>query len=282
MRVLITGSNGFSSKSLIKLLSKESKKYEIFITDINQSDSNNYHACDLTDTNAVKRVIKYIKPEMVYNLAGSMSNDYETDYKINALAPKNILDAVLEAELNCRVLLVGSSAEYGAVKLEDNPINEQHALEPVSTYGLTKLFQTNIMNFYISMHNMDIVMARTFNLLGRGMSTNLFVGRLYQQIDDYKEGKIKNIVLGNLSNRRDYLDVDKAISCYRTIMEKGVKGEIYNVGSGEDISILELLQKILSSNDLNMGIVEQKIFDKPNKFDIKTIVADTTKLKNLG
>jgi len=66
------------------------------------------------------------------------------------------------------------------------------------------------MKYYCVNHSLDIVMARTFNLLGRGQSDRLFIGRIYRQIDLFKFGKINKIVLGNMNSTRDYITINKA------------------------------------------------------------------------
>jgi GDP-4-dehydro-6-deoxy-D-mannose reductase len=212
---------------------------------------------------------------------GSFNNDYDIDYRVNVLSTKNLLDTCLKLNLKCRILLIGSSAEYGIVTEKDNPVREDHPLSPVSIYGLTKSYQTHLMQYYHNVHNMDIVMARTFNIMGKGISNKLFIGRLYEQLDEYKRGNISEILMGNLQNKRDYIDIKKAVRDYRLIMEYGLSGEVYNVGSGKSIKIYDLLDKILKDNKLSMNIVKERPTEKLNKLDIKDIYADISKLSSL-
>ncbi|MEW6068862.1 MAG: GDP-mannose 4,6-dehydratase [Nitrospirota bacterium] len=281
MKVLITGANGFSASYLISLLSNESQ-LQLFCTDLQCKDDKAWHPCDLADYKAVYHLLDRTRPQQIYHLAGSFSNEYEIDYRVNVLSTKNILDNCLRLNLNCRVLLIGSSAEYGIVSQRDNPVKEDHPLNPVSIYGLTKTYQTHLMQYYHNVHNTDIVMARTFNIMGKGISNRLFIGRIYEQIDEYKKGNIPKIILGNLQNNRDYIDIKEAVKDYKLIMEYGVAGEIYNVGSGKSIKIYDLLNKILNENYLSMDVVEEKHTDHLNKLDIKDIYADITKLSSLS
>jgi GDP-4-dehydro-6-deoxy-D-mannose reductase len=179
------------------------------------------------------------------------------------------------------VLLIGSSAEYGAVPEEDNPVKEDHPLAPMSVYGLTKVYQTYLMRFYCALYGMNVVMARPFNLFGKGMSGKLFVGRVYEQIEAYRAGIISKIAVGNLQHQRDYIGVDQAIRYYAVIMQRGKVGEIYNVGSGASIKVRNLLRRILEENGLGMDVVEERAFTARNKFDVKDLFADVSKLKAL-
>ena len=128
---------------------------------------------------------------------------------------------------------MGSAAEYGAIRPEDNPVKESQPLNAASVYGLTKVFQTSLMSYYCNRNNMDIVMARTFNLLGRGLSSNLFVGRLLEQVEAFKKGEQPFIELGNLDNYRDYIPIAEAVKNYARIMDFGEAGTVYHVASGK-------------------------------------------------
>ena len=278
MKILITGAGGFTASYLIPLLKEEAF---LFLTDIKLKNEEDYYQCDLTDFVSVYNLLKEIKPDKIYHLAGTFSNDYETDYKGNVLSTRNILESCLKLNINCRTLLIGSAGEYGFISKHDNPVKEKQSSNPVSIYGLTKVYQTGLMKYYYITYNLDIVMARTFNLYGKGISNKLFPGRVYEQIDEYKKGKTPKIFIGNLQNRRDYLDVREAVEYYRLIMNYGVSGEIYNVGSGRSIKIYDLLSQVLKENNLTVDIVEEQIVYNPNKLDIKDIYADTGKLMAL-
>jgi GDP-4-dehydro-6-deoxy-D-mannose reductase len=281
MAILITGAAGCTASSLIPLLATEPAN-ELVLTDVAVMASPSWQFCDLTDTAAVNSLLESTQPRQIYHLAGSFSNDYETDYKVNVLAAKNLFEGCMKLRLECRILLVGSSAEYGVIDEADNPVTERQLLNPVSIYGVTKAMQTHLMNYYYYVHNLDVVMARTFNLLGRNMSSRLFIGRLYEQIDRFKKGEIGKITLGNLDNRRDYLSVDAAARCYRIIMDHGAVGEIYNVGSGASITIRELLGKILAENGLSESVVDAGGVSSANKLDIKDMYADIGRLLQLA
>jgi Nucleoside-diphosphate-sugar epimerases len=280
-KILIIGSSGFTGRHLKEFLASH-KGVELFLSDLTLTNEKNYTVCELTNKKSTNALIDKIKPDQIYNLAGSLDNDFESLFKGNVIIPRNILDAVLELKIKCRVLLIGSASEYGFIKPEDNPIKETHLLNPVSTYSLSKIFQTELMKYYYSLHDMDIVMARPFNLLGKGLSNKLFIGRIYEQIELFKQGKTKKITLGNLSAKRDYIEGPDAAKALYTIMQYGRSGEIYNVGSGKSISIKDLLEKILTENRLSMDVVESLEKTPDKKFDVPDIYADIQKLSYLS
>ncbi|MTJ21036.1 NAD-dependent epimerase/dehydratase family protein [Dolichospermum sp. UHCC 0352] len=279
MKVLITGANGFTGSHLVKHL-QQNFDVELYLTTHTNQDTNGL-ICDLTNANAVNNLIQEIQPDKIYHLAGSFTNDYSIDYANNVISTKNILDSLINTKMPCRVLLIGSAAEYGLIQESDNPVNEDHPLNPVSIYGLTKVYQTHLMQFYCQVHNLDIVIARTFNLLGKNISKQLFIGRIYQQIEEYKSGKTDKIILGDLQSKRDYIHVKEAIKYYEIVMNYGKTGEIYNVGSGTSVRLSELLEKIIGENDLTMDIIETKSRNYINKINVNDIFADLSKVNLL-
>lgn len=280
MRILITGASGFSAKYLIPSLSARADA-ELFFTDFNRCEVKNWHACDLTDFNSVLSLMKTIKPDRVFHLAGSFTNNYSCDYNSNVLTTKNLLDSILDVKRSCRLLLIGSCAEYGKIRKPGKPVSEKEPLNPLSVYGLTKAFQSHLMKFYFLTHKSDVVMARTFNLYGEGISNKLFAGKLYEQINEYKTGKITRIILGNLHNKRDYIHIEDAVEYYLIIMNYGLAGEVYNVGSGKSKKTSELLEDILAENGIPVEAVEARKDLFLNKTDIGGICADNAKLLRL-
>lgn len=288
MKILITGAAGFTATHLAKELAARSGpaagRNELFFTGIRADRPEHcadYIQCDLSQFEPVRQLIDSIRPDQIYHLAGSFSNTYELDYQANVLSTRNVLESVLRAQSGARVLLVGSSAEYGTVTADDNPIREDHPLKPISIYGLTKVFQTQLMDYYCRVNKLNIVMARTFNIFGEGMSNRLFVGRLYQEINKYQRGEISKITVGNLKSKRDYIDISDAVKLYEAIMTAGKSGEIYNVGSGKSIQIADLLAKILQQAGLSHEVIEEQFYsEKAN--EVTDIYADMTKTKTIG
>lgn len=281
-KILIIGANSATARCFIATF--QQTLGEMFFCDLsdsyNEEIANAWYKCDLASSAEIREVIKAVKPDHIYNFAGTFSNNYEIDYQANVLLPKNIFDAILSLDFHSRVLLIGSSAEYGFVQEQDNPITEEHSLRPVSIYGLTKAFQTHLMQYYVQAKGIDAVMARTFNLHSPSMSEKLFVGRLYKQIAQFKAGEIEKIVLGNLESKRDYIEVEEAVKQYANIMNNGRSGEVYNVGSGYSIQIAQLLRQILSENGLCMENVQT--VDCRSGPEVTDIFADISKLKNIG
>ncbi|MCX6781451.1 MAG: NAD-dependent epimerase/dehydratase family protein [Candidatus Magasanikbacteria bacterium] len=274
-RILITGASGFTARALISALRVMGATDLCLIDRIANQDVNIF-ACDVADAGQIAEQISFFQPTKIYHLIGSFTNDYEIDYRANVLSTKNIFDALIERKISARVLLIGSSAEYGDINSSDNPISENQPLHPFSVYGLTKVFQTALMNFYYQRYNLDIVMARTFNLYGEGISPRLFAGKVNEQIKKYQAGQLEKITIDDLSARRDYISIAEAVQYYQLIMDCGKSGELYNVGSGHSISGKELIEQI--AQDMNVKLSEGALQETGDKINVRDFYADIKKL----
>ena len=165
-----------------------------------------------------KSLIARLRPQLIFHLAGNYVDTHDLDYSINSLGAKHIIGALIEEDINTRVILIGSAAEYGIVSPNENPIKENRALYPVTVYGLSKAFQTQLGIYFAQNSNIEILIARMFNLQAPGLSEQLFIGRMEKQITAFLRGEIKEIVAGNLDSQRDYISVDKAIEQLKEIL----------------------------------------------------------------
>ena len=279
MRVLVTGATGCLGLALSESLSKRTR-HALFRSDRRATRGpGRFVACDLGSSAAVNRLVATARPDAVYHLAGSFLPDYESNYVSNVVAARNLFEAVRAHAPSCRVVVIGSAAEYG--KVRRNPVKESFPLEPVSSYGLTKMMQTRLAEFYVRAHAMDIVIARLFNLIGPGASDRLFVGRVAAQIAEYKKQGSGRITVGSLDAFRDYMTVGEAATALQRIMGHGERGETYNVGSGRPTQMRSLLASMLASHRIPMSVVDENSVPG-GRTDVARIYADTSKLRALG
>ena len=280
-KVLVIGSEGFIGKAFINQYNKQNNSLnEVYMVSRRNIKKTHYYSCDATKFEKINEIIKNVAPNEIYNFSGSFSNIFETDYLNNVVITKNIIESILiNNNFDCKILINGSAAEFGFIKDYNKPINEDYPLNPISFYGLSKVFQTFLAKTYFHRNNVQIYIARPFNIIGYGISQKLFIGRLINEVKMNLEKKMK-ITVGNLNNERDYLDIKDLINAYNVIMDKGTPGEIYNIGSGKSIKIGDLLDLFLRIFKINRSEVNiNKNFIRI--FDIPKIIADTSKLKNL-
>lgn len=282
MTILVTGANGGFGKIFLPIL--RTKYLEPVIgTGRSNIESADYFSCDLTDVRSVSCLIAKVKPRLIFHLAGSFTGQFENDFKVNTLSAKYLFDSILAQKLVTRIVVFGSAAEYGAVLAEDNPISEMQPCKPVSVYGLTKYYQTAIAEFYARTTNSDVVIARVFNLAIAGLSQRLFFGRAHAMIEAYKHKQIAKMEFGNLSSERDYIGAEEAVSQLLAIAERGISGEVYNVGGGVPKTMRSLLIEMLSKEGIPTDVIIETSSEAIGRkgFDVPIIYADTSKISTI-
>ena len=282
MTILVTGAKGGFGKVLLPILRAKYKE-SVIGTGRDKAEYTDYFWCDLTDASSVASLVKEVRPRIIFHLAGSFTGQFENDFRVNTLSAKYLFDSILSEKLDTRVVIFGSAAEYGAVRPEDNPIPETFPCRPVSVYGLTKNYQTEMAAFYARTTNLKIVTARVFNLAIPGLSQRLFFGRAEAMIQSYKTGEISQLVFGNLDSERDYVELESAVEQLLAIADRGISGEIYNVGSGVPKKIRTILREMIDKEAIPYEAIVESSSEAVGRvgFDVPIIYADMTKTSKL-
>lgn len=287
MKALIIGGAGFVGRYLIDHLTKD-LKWDVFVTKldketIDEKDCKVYNL-DILDLSKTKELIQDINPDYIFHLAAQSSvsvswqnPNLTVDVNINGCI--NILEVVRSLKITPKILLVGSAEEYGKINDDADVVKESHSVNPSNIYAVTKACQNMIGKIYSDAYNMDIVMVRSFNHFGPKQAPIFVVSDFCKQVAEI-EKNLKNPVIkvGNLAVFRDFTDVRDIVRAYSLLVQKGVKGETYNVGSGKAIEIKYILNLILEESQYKIKIEQDE-----NKFrpvDIPVIQADISKITN--
>lgn len=237
---------------------------------------------DILRKEPIAELLKKEKPDYIFHLAAQSSVDLSwknpaLTIDVNIKGSVNLLDAVRELEYRPRVLLIGSGEEYGCIMSDETPISESNTLRPGNIYAATKACQNMIGKIYADAYDMDVVMVRAFNHTGPNQAPIFVVADFCKQVADIEKGLQEPVIrVGNLSAKRDFTDVRDVVRAYALLIEKGEKGQTYNVGSGHAVSIESILQTILSysKSEIKIEIDSEKL----RPVDVPVIEADTTKL----
>jgi GDP-4-dehydro-6-deoxy-D-mannose reductase len=271
--VLITGASGFVGGYLRKELVDSG--YKVIGTDLNSNNSE--YIMDVTDVNTVKKVIDEVKPDYIIHLAGFASvkesfNRPELCKKINVDGTKNLMDVLAHSRLKCKVLIISSADTYK--DNEDSKLTEDSPQEAKSPYGESRLAQEKLVQRY---KNVDWVISRSFTHIGPGQLKGFVSSDFASQIAEINNSEnLNELGVGNLNGIRDFTDVRDTVVAYKLLLEKGKSHNIYNICSGKELQIKELLNILLGFSKK-----EIKINLNPEKFrakDIKYNVGDNSKI----
>ena len=222
------------------------------------------------------------RPDHIYHLAAQSSvplswKNPNLTVDINIKGTINLLDAVRELDYKPRVLLIGSGEEYGRIRPDENPVNEDNKLRPGNIYAVTKATQNMIGELYAAAYGMDIVMVRAFNHIGPKQAPIFVVADFCRQVAEIEFGKQEPVIgVGNLSAKRDFTDVRDVVRAYEMLMENAKSGQIYNVGSGSAVEIRDILDIILRMSDKKIEVVIDE--NKLRPVDVPVIEADIRKI----
>lgn len=286
MDALVTGAGGFVGNYLVQELLQEyahvgaTKLPKEFV----RCQNCEILDLDLTHAYEVRKLLERHRPAQIYHLAAQSSvalswTDPELTVDVNLKGTLHLLDAVRAVgDYHPRILLIGSSEEYGYLREDACPVSEQEMLRPANLYAVTKACQNMIGNIYARAYGMDIVMVRAFNHIGIGQAPTFVASDFALQIAEIEAGLRPPLMqVGNLEARRDFSDVRDVVRAYRMLMQQGHSGETYNVGSGRAVSIRELLDILVNYSTESIVIEQDPARMRPA--EIPCIQADIRKLQ---
>lgn len=286
MRALIIGGAGFVGNHLIRHL-RDDKKWDVAVTKmanerIDQQDISIYDL-NILERDSVVILLKEVRPDVIFHLAAQSSvalswKNPDLTVDVNIKGSIHVLDAVRELDYSPRILLIGSGEEYGYVRQNEIPIKEENPLRPGNLYAATKICQNMIGSIYARAYGMDIMMVRAFNHVGPNQAPLFVVADFCKQVADIEKGIQEPVIrVGNLCAKRDFTDVRDVVIAYGMLVEKGKAGETYNIGSGNALSIEEILNMILLHTKCEIVVEIDK--ERLRPADVPVIQADTDKIK---
>lgn len=262
-RILITGITGFIGSHLATYLNYHYPTCKII--GIGRGEPRAPRTCDFYSVNllqpeSVFEVIDNTRPDYVFHLAGLVfSFDWKELYDNNVVATRYLLDAIKKAQVNTRVIVAGSAAEYGIVDVEKLPIHETYPAAPQSPYAMTKLWQTLIAQYYSTL-DVPVIIARIFNVIGSGVAPQLSIGNLLSQLKkiSHSETNEANLCVGDLHIKRDFLDIIDVCSAVVALAKRGHVGEIYNICSGVSVAYSDIIRLASKLSKKSIHVIADK------------------------
>jgi GDP-4-dehydro-6-deoxy-D-mannose reductase len=288
MRALVIGASGFVGDYLCEHLID--KGYEVYATRHSNSASINtrldnikLYKLDIMDSYACENVLRDVMPQYIFNLAAVSSvglswREPAKTMEVNIIGTLNILEAVRKISINSKILIIGSSEEYGKVQPQDIPIKETQKLVPENPYGISKITQEMIAQLYYKIYGFQVYFVRAFNHIGPGQQLGFVVPDFAKQIAEIELGMKEPVLsVGNLEAKRDFTDVRDVVRAYEMIVNNGRSGEVYNVGSGKAIAIREILNNLIGFCPKEIKII--KDLSKMRPSDVPVIESSIDKIK---
>jgi len=252
--ILITGASGLIGSHLCKKLAEEGRDIVGLVHKAKNPmlSSIPVEVCDMQDYHKLSAIFSYYHPDTVLHFAAHLPSTVNPDFiKVNAIGTSNLLDVCYRKGV--RNFIYASSMSVYSAPPEYLPVSEEHSTRPDDVYGKTKLIGELLCECYSKvMRTMVIRFSSVFGLGDNSRVAHYFMksALAQQSIQADSDG----------SQSSDFIYVADAVQGAMLALENGKPGEIYNIGSGQETSVLELANLIAG---LGSPPVEVNLSGKP-------------------
>jgi GDP-4-dehydro-6-deoxy-D-mannose reductase len=285
MRALITGINGFVGGHLAEHVLRQGWQVaglglagEIGLATLRGRVE--VVSADLLDRDATYGALAATRPDVIFHLAAQSHvptafADPATTITNNLFGQLNLLEAVRALALDALLVVACTSEEYGAVRPEELPVDEQTPLRPSNPYAFSKVAQDMLALQYFLAYGTRTVRLRLFNHIGPRQGDHFVVGAFAHQIAAIEAGRQPPVVrVGNLEARRDFTDVRDVVRAYELAALKGEPGAVYNIGSGRPVAIREILATLIELSAVAIAVEPDP--ERMRPVDIPVIACDAS------
>jgi GDP-4-dehydro-6-deoxy-D-mannose reductase len=209
---------------------------------------------DLRTPHAARGAIEGAQPDAIFHLAGmsfvpAAGDDPMHAFDVNTGVAVRLLNDVRARKaagtLDPVVLLVGSAEQYGRHDAAAMPLGENAECRPRTFYAATKMAQENFGLEAFRSDGVRVVCTRSFNHSGRGQAKSFLLPALVDRVLAVRNTPHATVAIGNTITVRDFLHVEDTVRAYALLAEHGFAGHVYNVCSGQGVSVGELADEVL-------------------------------------
>ena len=271
MRAYVTGASGFVGHWLVEHLGRSGDDVVAVDTSV-----------DVTDATAVAGSMAQAAPDAVFHLAGlahvQRSWEEPGEYlRVNAGGTLNVLEAARACARPPRVLVISSAEVYGVVHPAQLPVGEEEPMRPVSPYAASKAAAELVAVQAHLGRGVAAVRARPFNHAGPGQAPTFAIPAFARRIVEAQREGAGALRVGNLSARRDIVDVRDVVRAYRLLVERGEAGEAYNVCTGCSVEIAQVVQRLLELAGADLRLEPDPGLMRP--VDVPELRGDPSRLR---
>ena len=286
MKSIITGINGFIGFHLSNLLIQKGDQVVGIDKERKQvkKGSMPIYYGNLLDQKFLKKTLDTEKPDRIFHLAAqsnipySFSNPQET-MEVNIIGTLNLLEATKKLNQKVSFVSFGSSAEYGKSARSGKATPETANLEPTNPYGVSKVAQGQLVEIYRQAYKLNLFHIRPFAIIGPGKLGDA-VSDFARGIVAIERGEKKELLVGNVSHVRDFLDVRDAVGAIELVSRSDNDYSIYNICSGKGWKLEDLLTKLINMSTKKVILRTDREKSRPT--DDAILVGNPERLFSLG
>lgn len=288
MKVLVTGADGFIGSHLVDLLVRAGHEVTAFVLynsfnsvgwleqlDVQGSGDFRIEAGDVRDAESLQAATH--NQETVIHLASLVAIPYSYQsprsyIETNVLGTMNVMEACRKAGVK-RVIHTSTSEVYGTAHYV--PIDEDHRLLGQSPYSASKIGADQVAHSYWASFGVPVTTLRPFNTYGPRQSQRAFIPSVIVQL----LSGATQLSLGSLTPTRDLTYVTDTARGFQAIAESGNGvGEVFNIGSGYEVSMGEVVKRLGEIIGLSVPIILEEKRLRPAHSEVERLWADNTKM----
>jgi len=258
-RVLLTGSGGFTGRPLAARLRQ--KGHDVFGLTKGPAGAGETTG-DLLDRDWIGRTVADIAPTVIIHLAAVSATQQtgRTAYSVNVDGTANLLNTCVNLRQRPERVIIASSAAIYAPPANEQPIAEDHPLDPRNDYGKSKRAMEDVASKFAD--RLPIVVTRPFNYTGPGQDPANFV---IPKIVDHFVRRAPRIELGNLDLYRDFSDIRRVVEVYARLVSRPVGPGVVNICSGRTTHLASILGQLQEMSGHSIEVVQNPALVRPGE-----------------
>ncbi|KAK9464661.1 hypothetical protein V1512DRAFT_212731 [Lipomyces arxii] len=297
--ILVTGGAGFIASWVVRHLALQYPHYNVVCFDkldycaslnnINYVDANcnnfTFVKGDITNSEQVLAVLHDHNIDTIFHLAAQSHVDLSFGCgsfeftSVNVYGTHVVLESAKEYGMITKFIHVSTDEVYGEVKPQETDLLESAILSPTNPYAATKAAADMLVNAYYKSFKLPVTIVRCNNVYG----PHQFPEKIIPKFICLLRSNRKCVVHGDGTNSRRYLYAGDAVDALDTVLHKGEKGKIYNIGTTDEISNINLSKLLLFKmgiNEVDFDKYIEHTVDRP--FNDRRYAIDASRLKVLG
>jgi dTDP-glucose 4,6-dehydratase len=289
-KVLVTGGGGFIGSRLVEVLMRSGAQVRAFVRYNSRGDAGLLRTLspyvlgeteiipgDLRDEDAVRKAVA--DREVVFHLGALISIPYSYLHpaevvETNIMGTLNVLLACRDLGVQ-RLVHTSTSEVYGTARTA--PISESHPLQGQSPYSASKIGADKLAESFYCAYDLPVITVRPFNTYGPAQSARAVIPTIITQ------ALMRDTIhLGNLDATRDFTYVDDTVAGFLRAAESGAGlGEVFNLGTGEEIRIGDLANKVIAMVDREVKIDLRPERLRPEKSEVMRLISDNRRAREV-
>lgn len=287
MQLLVTGGAGFIGSNFVRLVLRETEHDVTTLDALTYAGSldnlsgvldhpdHEFVEGDIRDEELVSELVS--DADAVLNFAAESHVDRSIEgagpfVETNVRGTQVLLDAALDADVD-QFLQVSTDEVYG--EIVDGVFEEGDSLNPRNPYAATKASADLLAKSYHSTHDLQVIITRSSNNYGPRQHEEKLIPKFITRAADEKSLPL----YGDGTNVREWVYVEDNCQAILTALEKGESGEVYNIGSGEELENQKVAEQIVEELGVSIELIEF-VEDRPGHD--QRYALDTTKIQSLG